>query len=286
LIVRHLKARDDLSVFPPHHDLSGRVQCGRLLEELEGLGAVLPLLEFNPQLDERFGQARLLLVEPQIGRGRIFVGGDIEDLPVEFLGRAGIARDPVELGAVGAEEEQERRARDGIPLIEFLTADVAAERAEEDEMIVEEFDVFRIVVVLLTQQYAVSSAGLGEKVDEQRLPRRFRRGQGVFERALAPGLSGEGDREKHNGGKGEPFFHVATPKAKFPISDLGSAYRTDHAKSRDSNRAIDNLIKRFLLFDLATDGGEEIGDDRRGRIEEIADSLPPEVEILMGEDIS
>jgi hypothetical protein len=204
---------------------------------------------------------------------------------MEFLGRTRIARDPVELGAVGAEEEQERRARDGIPLVELLAGDVAAERAEEDEMIVEEFGVFRIVVVLLTQQYAIPSAGLGKKVDEQRLSRRFRRSQGVFERALAPGLGGEGDREKDHGEDGNEFFHIATPKAIFPTSGLGSAYRRDHSKSRVSNRAIDYLTKRFLLFDLAADRGEETGDGRRGRIQEIADPLPPEVEILMGEDI-
>lgn len=151
---------------------------------------------------------------------------------MKFLGRPRIARDPIDLGAVGAEKEQERRARDGIPLIKLLAGDVAAERTEEDEMIVEELGVFWIVIVLLTQQYAVPSAGLGEKINEQRLPRRFRRGQGVFERALVPGLRREEDREKHDGGENEQFFHIATPTAKFLISDLGSAYRTDYIKSR------------------------------------------------------
>lgn len=164
-------------------------------------------------------------MEPRIGRGRIFAGGDIEDLLVEFLGRARVARDPVEIGAVGAEKEQERRARDGIPLIEFLAGDVAAERAEEDEMIVEEFGVFRIVVVLLTQQYAVPSTGLGEEVDEQRLPRRFRRGQGVFERALAPGLRGEGDRDKGDGENGKELFHIDTPLAECPDELLRGCHR-------------------------------------------------------------
>jgi hypothetical protein len=55
-------------------------------------------------------------------------------------------------------------------------------------MIIEEFLIFGIFVILLTQQYAVPSTDLGEKVDEERPAFRLGLGQGIIQRTCKPGL--------------------------------------------------------------------------------------------------
>jgi hypothetical protein len=61
-------------------------------------------------------------------------------------------------------------------------------------MVIQKFLIFGIIVILLTQQYTTPSADLGEKVDEERPPRRLGLGQGIVERARKPGL-GRGRRQ-------------------------------------------------------------------------------------------
>jgi len=73
-------------------------------------------------------------------------------------------------------------------LIELFTGEVAPKSPIKDEIVFEELAVFRIFVILLTQQYAIPSAGLGEKVDEQGLPCGFGFSLGLVERALEPSL--------------------------------------------------------------------------------------------------
>jgi hypothetical protein len=112
---------------------------------------------------------------------------------MELLRRSRIPGNPIELGPVRLDEKKERRALDVESGKDLFAGDSAADGPIKNEMIAENFGVRRIFIVLLTQQYAVPSAGLGEKVDEQGLSLGFGFGQGVVERARDPVLGREND---------------------------------------------------------------------------------------------
>jgi hypothetical protein len=133
---------------------------------------------------------------------------DLQDLFVEFIGRGAIATDPVDLLSVPIDEKQERGSGDIESLKNRISGFVSARRPVEDEILFKEFAVFRVAVILLTQQYTAPSAARGEEIQQQQLPLGLRLGQGVVDRARKPSLGREkGGGEKQNERKGKNFFH-------------------------------------------------------------------------------
>jgi hypothetical protein len=91
---------------------------------------------------------------------------DLQDLFVEFIGRGAIATDPVDLLSVPIDEKQERGSGDIESFENRISGFVSSRRPVEDEILFEEFAVFRVVVVLLTQQYTAPSAARGEEIQQ------------------------------------------------------------------------------------------------------------------------
>jgi hypothetical protein len=133
---------------------------------------------------------------------------DLQDLFVEFIGRGAIATDPVDLLSVPIDEKQERGSGDIESLKNRISGFVSARRPVEDEILFKKFAVFRVAVILLTQQYTAPSAARGEEIQQQQLPLGLRLGQGVVDRARKPSLGREkGGGEKQNERKDKNFFH-------------------------------------------------------------------------------
>jgi len=71
---------------------------------------------------------------------------------VELVRRGFIASNPIDFVPVAVEEEEERSSGDGILPEDGFAGEVASKRPVENEIIGEKRGVFRILVVLLTQQ--------------------------------------------------------------------------------------------------------------------------------------
>jgi hypothetical protein len=133
---------------------------------------------------------------------------DLLDLFVKFIGRGAIAADPVDLLSGPVQEKQEWGSGDIESLEDRIAGFVSSGRPVENKMIVQELSVFRVVVVLLAQQYTAPSAARGEEIQQQQLPLGLRLGQGIVDRAREPSLGREkGGGEKQNKRKGKNFFH-------------------------------------------------------------------------------
>jgi len=85
---------------------------------------------------------------------------------VELIGWGAITADPVDFLPVPVDEKQERGSGDIESLKNRVSGFVSSRRPVEDEILFEEFAVFRIVVVLLTQQYTAPSAARGEEIQQ------------------------------------------------------------------------------------------------------------------------
>jgi hypothetical protein len=138
---------------------------------------------------------------------------------VELIRRGFIASNPIDFVSVAVEEEEERSSGDGILPEDGFAGEVASKRPVENEFIGEKRGVFRILVVLLTQQYAAPSAARGEEVEEEELSLGFGLGQGLVERAREPSDLGRENRgrekEKEKEGDDRRFFHAFLLEAEF-----------------------------------------------------------------------
>jgi hypothetical protein len=92
---------------------------------------------------------------------------------MKFLRRRHIAGDPVDLGPIAVEEEQEGRTFDAESLKERFSCNITPPRPIKDKIVFQEFPVLSILEILLNQQCTIPSAGFGEKVDEERFSGRF-----------------------------------------------------------------------------------------------------------------
>jgi hypothetical protein len=121
---------------------------------------------------------------------------DFFETGLEILSRRVIADEPVDLRPVAAQDEGRRRGPD-IESLEGLRADRrAVVGQEEDEIFVEEGMKLGVVVKLLTQQSAASSA-TAVKIDEDELVLALGFGHGLVHGPLEPvlGRSGGGENE-------------------------------------------------------------------------------------------
>ncbi|NTV81316.1 MAG: hypothetical protein HGA24_07835, partial [Candidatus Aminicenantes bacterium] len=120
------------------------------------------------QLEDDLDVCRLLGVAVVQGAVCIDAGERFLDLFQELVGRRSVADDPVDLFPVLVDEELGRRRPDVESLIGRVAVLFAPGGAIEDDALVEEIGVFGIVVELLNQQFAASSA-TREEVDEDEL---------------------------------------------------------------------------------------------------------------------
>jgi hypothetical protein len=127
---------------------------------------------------------------------------------VELIGRGAVAADPVDLLSIPVNEKQERGSGDIESLKNRVSGFVSSRRPVEDEILFQELAVFRVVVVLLTQQYTAPSAARSKEIQQQQLPLGLRLGQGVVDRAREPSLGREkGGKKKKHESKCENSFH-------------------------------------------------------------------------------
>jgi hypothetical protein len=158
----------------------------RLFEEGQGLLTKLPLLILDAELDQGFGVSRFVRPAPVEVADRILSSKNSQNPSMELLGWRGISGDPVTDCPVSIEEQNKRRAPNIELLEELFAGDLAPRHAKEDKILLQELGFFGIVINLLDQQVAVSSADFREEVDEEELTRGFRRGQCLFERTRSP----------------------------------------------------------------------------------------------------
>jgi hypothetical protein len=105
---------------------------------------------------------------------------------MKFLRRGFIAFDPIDFVPVAIEEKEERRPGNGKLPERGLAGKVASDRPIENEFVREKSAVFRIFIILLTQQEAAPSAARSEEIEEEKLPLAFCFGEGIIERAREP----------------------------------------------------------------------------------------------------
>jgi len=114
---------------------------------------------------------------------------------------------PVDLGAVRAEEHGRRRAIDLETLENFLSGLFSGRGPVEDEIFGQKLMKLGIVVELLTQQYAASSATRVE-IDQDQLFFALGLGNGLVHGPLEPDLAGGRGNENNNRHKSQAcFFH-------------------------------------------------------------------------------
>jgi len=181
-----------------------RVAVGALLGQLEGDLDVVGILGITVRQGE-IG----------VGPGQGFL-----DLLQERVGRRSVADDPIDLFAVLVDEELGRRRPDVEPVEGRVAVLRVADGPVEDDARVEEIGVFGVVVELLNQQFAASSA-TREEIDEDELVLFLGFGQRLVER---PGedrrrLGGgeRGDEEKA-GESGELLHEGLLFEERFSVS--------------------------------------------------------------------
>lgn len=126
-----------------------------------------------------------------------------------------VAVDPIDFVAVAVEKKKERRPADAEPAKNLLAGLVPPAGPVQDEVFLEIFRELRLAVILLTQQFAASSAARGEEIQEEELSLGFGPGQGIIDRTREPGLGGNHGREEQDADESESFFHVI-PLIEFP----------------------------------------------------------------------
>jgi hypothetical protein len=120
--------------------------------------------QFEDDLDRR----RLLGIALAQSKVRVDPSeGFLDPLQVLVGGRP-VTDQPVDLAAVLVNEEIGRRGVDAVLLVDGVPVLVAAAGAVDDEILVQEFGVFGVIVELLNQQFAAPSA-TREEVDEDEL---------------------------------------------------------------------------------------------------------------------
>lgn len=130
-------------------------------------------------------------------------------------GGSTVAVNPIDFIAVAVEKKKERRPADAVPAKNLLAGLVPPAGPVEDEVFLEVFRKLRLAVILLTQQFAASSAARGEEIQEEELPLGLGFGQSLIDRTREPGLGGNHGREKQDADESESFFHVV-PLIEFP----------------------------------------------------------------------
>jgi hypothetical protein len=191
--------------------LSLRVERDDPLIEFVGLlGGRGPLVVLPGQLEDRPDILRILGVEA--GQGLVGVDsreGLLERLEVG-IGRRPVADDPVDLLPVPVEDEDGRRRLDPEAGENGFPGEVAAGGAVEDESLREEVGELGVLVNLLDQQVAASSAASLVEIDEDELVLLLGLGQGLVERALQERrrLAGGHGRDEENSGECCQLFHA------------------------------------------------------------------------------
>ena len=102
----------------------------------------MTFLIFDAEPDERFRIAGFPSLAAYERRGRFRSAQNSDYFPMKFLRRPRIARNPIELGTVGPQEKEKRRARDLKLIINLFARVIASESPKEDKIIFQEFAVF------------------------------------------------------------------------------------------------------------------------------------------------
>jgi hypothetical protein len=131
---------------------------------------------------------------------RVLAPQDFFQAGLEILGRRVIADEPVDLRPVAAQDERRRGGPDRESLEGFGADRLAIIGQKDDEILVEEGMKLGVLVKLLTQQSAASSA-TAVKIDDDQLVLGPGFGHGLVQRSLEPvlGRSGGGeDKQRAN----------------------------------------------------------------------------------------